>query len=156
MCKLPPDGSPEEENSVVTGRIKTENINNLMSSNDKYNGIRTKDASPVASSLVESLRDLGYTPETAIADIIDNAIFAGAKNVWIDFNWNKSDSRITIRDDGKGMNEDELAHAMRPGSQNPKEERSPEDLGRFGLALKLLLSRNAGFSQSYQRKVRTH
>lgn len=113
-----------------------------MSNNDKYSGVRTKDASPVASSLVESLRDLGYTPETAIADIIDNAIFADAKNVWIDFNWNQCDSRITIRDDGKGMDEDELAHAMRPGSQNPKEERSPEDLGRFGLGLK-----TASFSQ---------
>ncbi|MEW7277871.1 ATP-binding protein [Aquimarina sp. 2201CG1-2-11] len=113
-----------------------------MSSNDKYKDIRTREAAPLASSLVESLRDLGYTPETAISDIIDNAIFAGAKHVWIDFEWNSIHSRIIVRDDGSGMNEEELAQAMRPGSQNPNEERAPNDLGRFGLGLK-----TASFSQ---------
>ncbi|MEP5341051.1 MAG: ATP-binding protein [Algibacter sp.] len=113
-----------------------------MSYNDKYLGVRTREASPLASSLVESLRDLGYTPETAICDIVDNAIFAGAKHVWIDFEWSNLQSRIIVRDNGKGMNEDELAQAMRPGSQNPNEERAPNDLGRFGLGLK-----TASFSQ---------
>ncbi|MFT6923338.1 MAG: hypothetical protein ACJA1C_002351 [Crocinitomicaceae bacterium] len=113
-----------------------------MSSEGKYANVKRRDASPLASSLVESLRDLGYTPETAIADIIDNAIFAEAQNVWIYFNWNEANSRITIRDDGLGMNEEQLADAMRPGSQNPKEERAKNDLGRFGLGLK-----TASFSQ---------
>jgi hypothetical protein len=109
---------------------------------NKYDKIKKRDAAPLAASLVESLRDLGYTPETAVSDIIDNAIFAKAKNVWIDFIWKDVESRITIRDDGEGMNENELAQAMRPGSQNPKEERAPSDLGRFGLGLK-----TASFSQ---------
>jgi hypothetical protein len=113
-----------------------------MSNTNKYDGIRKRDASPYASSLVESLRDLGYTPETAVADIIDNAIFAQAQNIWIDFDWDKSNSRVTICDDGRGMTEEELAQAMRPGSTNPKDERSSDDLGRFGLGLK-----TASFSQ---------
>lgn len=36
---------------------------------------------PLASSLVESLRDVGYTFESAIADVIDNSITAKASQV---------------------------------------------------------------------------
>jgi len=43
---------------------------------------------------------------------------------------------VLILDDGRGMNLEELRTAMRPGSRNPLEERSPNDLGRFGLGLK--------------------
>ena len=32
---------------------------------------RTADATPYASSLIQSLRDIGYSCETALADIID-------------------------------------------------------------------------------------
>ncbi|EPR65482.1 ATP-binding protein [Cyclobacterium qasimii] len=113
-----------------------------MSTHEKYKDVRKREASPLAASLVESLRDLGYTPETAVADIIDNAIFAGAKKVWIQFEWDGLHSRITFMDDGAGMDEEALAQAMRPGSQNPTEKRAPNDLGRFGLGLK-----TASFSQ---------
>ena len=114
-----------------------------MAQNDKYLNVKKREARPPAASLVESLRDLGYTPETAVADIIDNAIFAEAKNIWIEFKWAGVESRIMFKDDGKGMNEEELAIAMRPGSQNPTDYRDPKDLGRFGLGLK-----TASFSQS--------
>ena len=40
------------------------------------------------------------------------------------------------------MDEDTLVAAMRPGSRSPLEERSPKDLGRFGMGLK-----TASFSQ---------
>ena len=33
-------------------------------------------AAPPASSLIESLRGVGYSPETAIADLVDNSISA--------------------------------------------------------------------------------
>ena len=36
---------------------------------------------PRASSLVESLRDMGYSLRTALADVIDNSITAGARNI---------------------------------------------------------------------------
>ena len=113
-----------------------------MNEKHKYENVRTHDAAPIAGSMIESLRDLGYTPETAIADIVDNAIFAKARNIWIDFHWNAEQSRVTFRDDGIGMTEEELIQAMRPGSQSPSEKRDCNDLGRFGLGLK-----TASFSQ---------
>lgn len=97
---------------------------------------------PEPAALVESLRAFGYSLRTAIADIVDNSISAKAKNVWIRFEWNGANSFIVIKDDGEGMSETELVSAMRPGSKNPLEERSPKDLGRFGLGLK-----TASFSQ---------
>jgi len=99
-------------------------------------------AQPVASSMIESLRAFGYNPQTAIADIIDNSISAGAKNVWIKFFWNGENSYISILDDGIGMSEEDLNNAMRPGSRSPLEDRNLDDLGRFGLGLK-----TASFSQ---------
>ncbi len=97
---------------------------------------------PEAGSLIESLRSVGYTLESAVADLIDNSITAGAKNIWVDFIWNGTDSYITVRDDGKGMAPVELISAMRAGSQNPLKRRHTKDLGRFGLGLK-----TASFSQ---------
>jgi len=99
-------------------------------------------ALPEASALVEALRAFGYGLETAIADLIDNSITAQAANIWIDFSWSGRSSSIAIRDDGKGMTADELKEAMRPGSRNPLDHRTPNDLGRFGLGLK-----TASFSQ---------
>lgn len=97
---------------------------------------------PRADALCQSLRAFGYDLTTAVADLIDNSITAGAKNIYIDFEWQGKDSCIYMLDDGKGMNEEELINAMRPGSQNPLSERSKNDLGRFGLGLK-----TASFSQ---------
>ena len=37
------------------------------------------DLSPTPSSLIESLRDIGYSIETSIADIIDKALHYHAK-----------------------------------------------------------------------------
>jgi len=99
-------------------------------------------AEPHAGAMIESLRAFGYDLRTAIADLIDNSIFAGAKNVWIYFHWNGADSYISITDDGYGMSETELYEAMRPGSKSPLEDREPSDLGRFGLGMK-----TASFSQ---------
>lgn len=108
----------------------------------KYENIKKHEAVPPAGPMMESLRDLGYSPETAVADIIDNAIFAKAGNIWIDFMWDGKSSKISFRDDGIGMHDDELIRAMRPGSQSPSVLRETNDLGRFGLGLK-----TASFSQ---------
>lgn len=94
------------------------------------------EAPPRPSALIESLRAFGYTLQTAIADLIDNSITAGAKNVWLDAEWDGHNSRIILLDDGKGLDEDQLVEAMRPGSQSPLEDREADDLGRFGLGLK--------------------
>jgi hypothetical protein len=76
---------------------------------------------------------VGYTLPTAIADIVDNAIAAKAKNVDLFFDWDGDQSTIVIADDGRGMTEFELREAMRPGCRNPLETRDSGDLGRFGL-----------------------
>lgn len=99
-------------------------------------------AEPRASAIIESLRSFGYNLQTAIADLIDNSISAGAKNVWLNFCWDGANSHMSIRDDGHGMTEAQLVIAMRPGSQSPLIERDTNDLGRFGLGLK-----TASFSQ---------
>lgn len=93
-------------------------------------------AGPGATDLFESLRAFGYDLPTAIADVLDNSLTAGAKNIWIDLAWKGRNSRVTIRDDGRGMSEAKLVEAMRPGSTSPVKDRDPEDLGRFGLGMK--------------------
>lgn len=102
----------------------------------------TEDIPPRASVLAESLRAFGYDLGTAIADLVDNSISAGASQVWVDFIWGGKDSCIAITDDGRGMSESRLRDAMRLGSRHPGEKRAEDDLGRFGLGLK-----TASFSQ---------
>ena len=97
---------------------------------------RVDNVSPDPSSMLEALRAHGYTLPAAVADLIDNSIAAGAKNVWIDFQWFGTQSRVAVEDDGRGMSEEELRTAMKLGSQNPLAVRHPKDLGRFGLGLK--------------------
>jgi len=103
---------------------------------------------PSASCLIESLRDIGYSMETAVADIIDNSITATSTTIKIDFSWNEGSPWISISDNGHGMSEEELINAMRLGSQHPGNERAEKDLGRFGLGLK-----TASFSQCRQLTV---
>lgn len=96
---------------------------------------------PSAASLSESLRDIGYTLETAIADLIDNSITASATIVRIFINSNSTSPSISIVDNGHGMTQDELREAMKLGTKHTI-IRSKDDLGRFGLGLK-----TASFSQ---------
>lgn len=107
-----------------------------------YAQIASTPAEPEATSMIETFRAIGYSIETAVADIIDNSISAGAKNIWVDYEWNGPDTQFWIMDDGLGMNNEDIIQAMRPGSINPLETRKKHDLGRFGLGLK-----TASFSQ---------
>src|SRR5439155_5662342 len=105
-------------------------------------------ANPKPAALIESLRSIGYNLPTAIADIIDNSITAGASEAKIECYWSGSDSWIAISDNGRGMSDQTLSQAMRPGSENPLDHRSTHDLGRFGLGLK-----TASFSQARRLTV---
>jgi len=100
------------------------------------------DLAPSPSALIESLRDIGYSIDTAIADVIDNSITAESKRIDVRFLWNSGDPWLAIIDDGLGMDKQTLIDAMRFGSMSPLEIRSVNDLGRFGLGLK-----TASFSQ---------
>ncbi len=91
---------------------------------------------PYAPILVESTRSIGYSFESALADIIDNSIGKGAKEINVRFDSNEP-MFVAVIDDACGMNEEELVVAMRYGSKSSEEVRDAEDLGRFGLGLKM-------------------
>lgn len=94
-----------------------------------------KQSLPSAPILIESIRSIGYSFETAIADLIDNSISAKATRIDI-LSIPSEEPYIIIFDNGNGMNKIELEEAMRLGSKNPNEVREENDLGRFGLGLK--------------------
>ena len=91
---------------------------------------------PDPECLIHSLRSIGYTLETALADLIDNSIAADASEISIRFSWNNGTPWVALADNGTGMDRDMLINAMRFGSQSPTETRASNDLGRFGLGLK--------------------
>jgi hypothetical protein len=97
--------------------------------------IETLEVLPDPVSLIESMRAVGYTTETAIADVIDNSISADATTVRVEYDASR-DPFVVILDDGRGMNAVDLTNAMRHGSRNPADLRHSHDLGRFGLGLK--------------------
>jgi hypothetical protein len=97
--------------------------------------IETLPVIPDPISLIESMRAVGYTTETAVADLVDNSISAGAQLIRIEYDASH-DPFVAILDNGHGMAADELTNAMRHGSSNPTEIRASHDLGRFGLGLK--------------------
>lgn len=104
---------------------------------------KIRNAPPKALAMLEALRGLGYSTADALADIVDNSISAGASEVRIDFRWEGGDRAFaSILDNGRGMNDPELEAAMRLGEKSPLDERSGDDLGRFGMGLK-----TASFSQ---------
>lgn len=105
---------------------------------------------PHAAAIVESLRAFGYDLPTAVADVVDNSISAGARHVWLRFEWDGAASVVSITDDGHGMDAAELVEAMRLGGGGPLAERKPHDLGRFGLGLK-----TASLSQCRRLTVRS-
>lgn len=91
---------------------------------------------PYAPILVESTRSIGYSFEAAVADIIDNSISASATEVRICFS-SRDPQWLCIEDNGWGMTPVELENAMRYGSQSSTDVRRKDDLGRFGLGLKM-------------------
>lgn len=104
---------------------------------------------PAASSIIQSLRDIGYSLNTAVADIIDNSIAAQATKIEIQFIGGE-DPILIIADNGIGMSKEELYEAMRFAYIAPNEARKESDLGRFGLGLK-----TATFSQARRLIVLT-
>lgn len=89
---------------------------------------------PEAKLLLTSLRSVGYSEETAIADIIDNCISAKATEINVIFNW--ENQSVSIIDNGIGMTADALIKNMRIGSADPHDVRDSDDLGRFGMGMK--------------------
>lgn len=118
--------------------------------NKPDNELHYEIAEPYAPAIIESLRAVGYDLPTAIADLIDNSITAGATQIDVSFDWNGPESIICVSDNGTGMDADRLSQAMRIGSSDPTVQRARNDLGRFGLGLK-----TASLSQCREFTVHT-
>lgn len=89
---------------------------------------------PDAARISDSLRDTGYELNTAIADIVDNSIAAGATQVDITAEMDLLGKiYIAIADNGHGMDRDLLIDAMKYGSRHRDD---PSSLGKFGMGLK--------------------
>ncbi len=102
---------------------------------------------PSVKNFIASLRDIGYSFEVAVSDLIDNSITAEATEIKIH---TVSNPQLTfsLLDNGTGMTESELVEAMRLASKDPRNKRAKNDLGRFGLGLK-----TASFSQGRKLTV---
>ena len=89
---------------------------------------------PDPARTMEGLRDMGYSFETAVADLVDNSIAANATtvdiSVQLDF---RGQVRLAIADNGHGMDRKHLVEAMTYGSVRRSD---PASLGKFGLGLK--------------------
>lgn len=88
---------------------------------------------PSAARLTESLRDVGYDFKSAVADLVDNSVTAGATAVEVTIEFCGESSRVFITDNGRGMTPSGLNEAMRFGSRRAY---GHGDLGRYGLGLK--------------------
>lgn len=89
---------------------------------------------PDPERMIEGLRDTGYKFNTAIADIIDNSIAARATRVDLQIHMDMRDNiRVSIADNGEGMDRAGILNAMTYGSRRRSD---PSSLGKFGLGLK--------------------
>jgi hypothetical protein len=90
---------------------------------------------PNAAQLINALRQIGYSFEQAIADLVDNCVNADASNVLVrivhDGNAIQS---LQVVDDGHGMKEALLKQAMRFGAH---EDAKKNSLGKFGMGMKV-------------------
>lgn len=100
-------------------------------------------AQPNPEFLIKSIAEQGYTLETALADLIDNSISAGADKIEILTDIDSTCISLYISDNGKGMSELELSENMKFPSRSMESRREQTDLGRFGLGMK-----TASFSQT--------
>jgi len=91
---------------------------------------------PDPAILITGLRDTGYDVNTALADVIDNSVDAGASIVEINIALRTNGQPlVTIADDGCGMNREELIDGMKYGSSSTRAKPASR-LGKFGLGLK--------------------
>ncbi|EKD40941.1 MAG: hypothetical protein ACD_74C00109G0002 [uncultured bacterium] len=89
---------------------------------------------PDPLGLFQILAAVGYELPSAVSDLVDNSIAAGATEINITFPEPNTNGRwLAITDNGKGMDLNKLASAMRVGHQRDYEA---NELGKFGFGLK--------------------
>lgn len=101
---------------------------------------------PDAVRTLNGLSHQGYTPEVAIADLVDNAISAHAEFIRIRFSEQPDgSSTVIVGDDGVGMDENTLRRAMQIGSA--------AELGRTSLSVYGMGMKTASLSFSSRFRV---
>jgi len=104
--------------------------------------------------VLEAIRRIGYTPVSAILDIVDNSIVAEASEIKIIINTKPHPTKklrqiisdIYICDNGKGMSPSQMTNALILGS--PESSYDKNSLSKFGFGLK-----SAGLSQANRIEV---
>lgn len=91
---------------------------------------------PSAEIVVNSMRAMGYSFESAVADVIDNSIAVKSSLIELKFPIDPTECYVAICDNGSGMTRERLIEAMKYGSQTEDGTRAIDDLGRFGLGMK--------------------
>lgn len=105
----------------------------------------------VPANFIRAIRESGYVSiSTALAELIDNSLQAGATavDITIDRDGMGGLPRITVMDNGGGMNDEELAACLRFGGSSRFNSRN--SFGRFGMGLPA-----ASLSQARQVEVTT-
>ncbi len=91
----------------------------------------------VLDKFIQATRDSGYKgTASAVAELVDNSIQAHAKHIWISIGASGDPHfpiRITIVDDGVGMDKTTLRQALRFGGSSRFNDRG--GLGRYGMGL---------------------
>jgi hypothetical protein len=94
-----------------------------------------------AERLCDAISKIGYTPEAALMDLIDNSVSASAKNVTIiiplreglQISTRNAALSYSVVDDGDGMTDKEIAEAFSIGT--PKNY-GQQSLSKYGMGLK--------------------
>src|SRR5438128_1314957 len=56
--------------------------------------LRPIEIPPSPRALLQSLRGMGYSPETALADLVDNSLAAGARQIDLRLEWRDGDPLV--------------------------------------------------------------
>jgi hypothetical protein len=130
LCASKPElfGTPTSAYVPPSAKKKTRNSDSVHHSDPVH-------LPPNPRRLVRILAAVGHSMPSAVADIVDNSISADATEINITFREpDQGHGRwMAISDNGKGMDSDHLAEAMRIGSDAEYES---GDLGKFGYGLK--------------------
>lgn len=89
---------------------------------------------PDAVRSLNGFSHIGYTPQTAIADIIDNSISANSTKIHVQIIPRIQGTTVYIADNGTGMSRSRLKEAMRFGSSTDLKN---SELSVYGLGFKL-------------------
>lgn len=99
----------------------------------KMKNVKRYEVVPDPKRTMNLLRNVGYSVSEAICEITDNAIDAGAKNIYIDTFGETEINKIAVYDDGKGMSQTTLIECFRMGS---KTDNDVNKNGKFKIGLK--------------------